>query len=187
MSYSFTVFDWVLLGIIVVSIGVSFFRGFLREVLSLVTWALSIVLAIQFSPVLSQEISWFQSETLRYLAAFALIFVVVWLIGFVASRLLSSLSHKVGFGTPDHILGIAFGAVRGLIAVVVLLSMINVTPFATAPWYQNSKVAIPLHSTLQWFEGFFPEGISHINSLMSQGNRLISNDNVTLAHSAFKS
>ena len=80
--YSFNWLDYTIVGIVVLSTIVSFFRGFIREAISLCIWAIGIVLALKLAPQLEERIHavthW---DTLSYVLAFGVVFFSVWLIG----------------------------------------------------------------------------------------------------------
>ena len=171
MHEMFTWLDFLLLAILAASVVLSFIRGFFKEVISIVTWISAIVLAFHYSPQLELKFTWFESEMWRYMAAFASIVVVVFIIGAACMRLVKTLSHSLGLGVFDHILGFVFGAVRGLMAVVVLMMLISATPFAEAQWYKDSQVAIPLHGLIAYAETFLPQGLNHVNNLIGKNGQ----------------
>ena len=78
----FTWVDYIIIGIVTASLLFGLFRGFLREVISLVSLVLSVVLAVKCAPLLGAEFTWWQSPNVRYLVAFLIIFLAVLVIGF---------------------------------------------------------------------------------------------------------
>ena len=69
-AFHSTWFDAVLLGIIAVSVIVSFFRGFLREAISLCSWVIGIGLALKFSSAIAHNVfSWIHSTVAAYIVA----------------------------------------------------------------------------------------------------------------------
>ena len=76
-----TILDYVVLGIIFVSILVSIMRGFVREILSLAGWVIAFILAGsfagQFEPMLPSSVT---GESLRILIAFVVVFISVLLV-----------------------------------------------------------------------------------------------------------
>ncbi|HSW52790.1 MAG TPA: CvpA family protein, partial [Sulfuricaulis sp.] len=82
-------FDLLILATLALFAVFGAWRGLLSEVISLLTWALSIVLAWFFAAPVSRLFSGvIQDEALRQLAAFVLIFAVVFVLGLVTSWLL---------------------------------------------------------------------------------------------------
>ena len=70
-----TVFDYIVLAVIGLSVFFSLMRGMVREVLSLAGWVLAFFVAktytLQLAPLLPKAIP---TETLQYLAAFIILF-----------------------------------------------------------------------------------------------------------------
>jgi len=113
-------FDWAIVAIMLISVVVSFFRGFFREVLSLVIWVLAFFLALKFSKPLSEHLTHFvNSPMIRYAVAFLLIALGVLLVGMIVSMGIKMVIDKTGLGIFDRLLGIVFGVARGVLVVAV--------------------------------------------------------------------
>ena len=167
--HHFTGFDWVILVILLVSVGVGFFRGFIREAMSLVSLILAILCALKFSPGVS---SWFvpvfDSEAVRYMAAFASIAVVIMLLGFVIGRVFKTLLSVTGFGIVDRGMGLCFGAVRGLLCVTVLLMLLSMTAMGQSAWLAQSDLAPRFTGLVKWCDRFLPDQLNHVSSWVSE-------------------
>lgn len=134
-----TSLDYVIIGIILISVAVSFFRGFLKEAISLITWILAIFVSLKFSPRLSGMMhSLIQNATVRHVTASLILFVAVLILGAIINRLIHLLTHTAGLGLFDRLLGILFGATRGVLVVVVMLLVIEASSYNETPWAQKS-------------------------------------------------
>ena len=92
-------FDLIVIGIVGLSTVVAFWRGLIRGVMSLVALVAAVLAAIQFSPVEADMLlALGDNPVTRYLAAFALIFVVVFLVGALLGWLLSRAIRAIGLG-----------------------------------------------------------------------------------------
>lgn len=132
--------DWLLLGLVLVSVLVGAVRGFLREALSLVIWAAALIMAALFAdPVSSSLERWIDAETLRYPIAFAGVFVAVLLLGAVLQHLVALLVDATGLGGLDRVLGTLFGLLRAGLLLVVLVAVLEPL-FGTEPWWQASRL-----------------------------------------------
>jgi len=134
--------DYVVLSIIAISALIGLARGFLREILSLAIWALAVILALAFADqmvvLLPKRID---GESLRFVAAFAVIFVGTLLAGAVVQWLIGRMVETTGLSGTDRLVGLVFGALRG--AVVCIVAAIALRPFtAEQAWWQESR-AIP--------------------------------------------
>lgn len=142
----FTIADWLIVAIVVISTLVSLLRGFAREAISLGAWVAAFFVASMFSPGMESLLrDVVENEQARQISSFLALFVVTLLVCSMAGFLVSQLIKVTGLGLADRVLGMAFGLVRG---VVVALAMALVVDLAlesagTRPvWYQQS-VLIP--------------------------------------------
>jgi membrane protein required for colicin V production len=118
------VVDLIILGIILVSCLLGIFRGLVKEALSLVFWIGAAILASVFSGVLAARLAGLiDSQVLRQITAFVLIFVFTVFAGGLISNLISRLMSKAGLGGVDRALGALFGIIRGVVIVTVIVAL----------------------------------------------------------------
>jgi membrane protein required for colicin V production len=114
--------DYIILGILFLSILFGLIRGVMRELLALCIWVVgawaALKFAPQFQPVIVTHIGF---QQFSYWIAAGMIFISIWLCGWLLSYLLGAVLHSVGLGLVDRLLGVLFGAVRGVLIVTVLL------------------------------------------------------------------
>jgi membrane protein required for colicin V production len=158
-------FDFVILGVISLSIVVSFFRGILREILSLVIWVLAFILSFKYASLVGVWLqSYVHGKMISYALAFGLIFLAVFLVGMVLNFFIKHVIDKVGFGPIDRVLGFCFGAARGVIVVTVLLMFITVSPMQKEAWYASSKVAPYFKTAVTWLSNFLPDQVQQVST-----------------------
>jgi len=152
--------DFGIIAVIFISLLIGWRRGFLREVLSLASWAVALIAAVQFAEVLGARFTGLIDQpVLQVIAAFALIFVLV-LFAF------SYLSHRLclwlavsGVTGVDRTLGIVFGLARGALIVTALLLLAWFMNFGDA-WLHTSRLIpyfTPLAEALLYF---LPPGLA---------------------------
>ncbi len=95
-------------------------RGFLREVLGLMGWAMAFVVASRFFETLASGLtSWIHQTYLVKPIAFFLVFVVTLLaFGFLGERL-RQLVSQAGLSVADRFMGLCFGLARGLLVLLI--------------------------------------------------------------------
>ena len=117
--------DVVFALIVIASVAASFRKGFAREVIGLVSAVLALVLGLWFygaagsylAPLLS-------SRRVANLGGFFLVFFGVILLGAVVGLVVGKFLRAVGLSFFDHLLGAAFGVVRGLVIAVALMAAV---------------------------------------------------------------
>lgn len=156
-----TAVDIAFIVIILVSTVISLFRGFVREALSLVTWVVAVWVGIVFADMVAPLFAeWVSRPEVRQVLGFALLFIIVLIVGGLFNHLVSIAVEKSGLSGTDRSLGMVFGMARGvaLVTAIVMLGGLATGPSGTgwASWEQSRLVPYfqPLAS---WMQGFFEE------------------------------
>ena len=142
--------DWTILAILTISGLISLKRGFVREALSLLTWAVAVGVAVIFHSQLAQLLGdSIQTPSLRNAVAFGLLFICTLIVGALVNYLLGELVRMTGLTGTDRLFGVMFGVLRGMIVVMLAIIFIpEVLPVAQDPWWQES-VLIPHFVSLE--------------------------------------
>jgi membrane protein required for colicin V production len=150
--------DWAFLGVLVVSLIIGAWRGLVYEILSVLGWALSFYIAQWFAPAVAAVLPLQSaSDSVRYAAAFVLIFIVsVFLAGLLAV-LFKKLVEAIGLRPVDRTLGAAFGLVRGVILLLAVTVVVNMTAFKASAWWQESVGAGVLTAAVKGLKPVLPE------------------------------
>ena len=127
-------FDFILLGILLVFVVIGAWRGFVREILSLVTWGAAILVGWLFADDLAGLYdALVEDDVVRRVLAFVTLFAVVFLSGMLVSLLANRfLLQKKAFRTANVVFGGLFGAVRGGLVVTLAFLLAGVTSFRSA-------------------------------------------------------
>ncbi|MFN3132342.1 MULTISPECIES: CvpA family protein [unclassified Roseibium] len=137
-----TLLDGLLLVIMLISAVLAMIRGFVREVLSIVSWVAAAVAAFMLyervMPYTQQYIS--QDLVAMGVSAAAVFLVTLIVVSYITMRI-SDFILDSRIGALDRTLGFVFGAVRGLLLVVVAMMFFNwfVQPEQQPRWVQNAK------------------------------------------------
>jgi membrane protein required for colicin V production len=97
---------------------------------------------------------------LRHAVAFSLVFLgalVVWTLGASLVRLLI---HATPLSAADRTLGAGFGLLRGLLALLVLATVVTMTPAREAPQWTSSLGAQWLTGMLQGLKPMLPHELA---------------------------
>lgn len=152
--------DYALLIIVALSALYSVFRGFVREVLSLIGWVLSFWVAIKFS---GQLAGYFEDiiaiPGVRFGVAFLLLFLGIMVGSIFISRLVVSLVKLGGLRGFDRFIGAGFGVARGLIIVTVLVLLGGLSPLAQDTAWQQSLMVPYLQKFATWATDNIPDEV----------------------------
>lgn len=158
----FTTVDLVLLAGLGFFAWRSFQKGLIREVVSLVAILLSLYIAFHFSDLLTPYLkNWIQSETLRSIVSFALIFIVVHFLVHRLGKALEELLKQLYLGWMNRVLGTAIGLVKGFVIIGLLLFLLVRFPHPLVQKeIQDSEISSSLlfywQSSLALLEDEFP-------------------------------
>ena len=140
---AFTWVDWAIIAIIAISALISLTRGFVKEALSLVTWIVAGAVAWLFGGSLAGYFeNYIQTPSARVIAGCAIMFIATLLVGAMVNYLIGELIRVTGLSGTDRFLGMAFGAARGALLVVVAVGLLSLGPVQQDSWWQES-VLVP--------------------------------------------
>ncbi|MGO1247723.1 MAG: CvpA family protein [Oceanisphaera sp.] len=143
--------DYVILGIIALSAIISLVRGFVKEAMSLVTWFAAFFVASQFYADLSTLLD-ISDPLIRDGSAIAILFVLTLILGALLNYIIGELVTKTGLSGTDRVLGVCFGAVRGVLIVAALIFFIDtMTGFSQSLWWEQSRLIPEFGIIIQWF------------------------------------
>jgi membrane protein required for colicin V production len=134
--------NWIDVAILMVT-GIScmfgLWRGFVREVLSLLAWIAALLIARVYSPDLAPLLGgWIASEPMQKVFAFAVLFIVTLIVGAMINHLVAKLIDISGLKLTDRLLGGVFGIARGVVILMVFVYF-GASFFAIEPWWIESK------------------------------------------------
>ncbi len=152
-----TIFDYVVLLILLVSILISVMRGLVREVLSLVSWVGAFFVAKYGAPVVA---AWLPGLVSHPNARLALGFVLVMVASVLLFSLLSlqfaKLVRFTGLSGTDRALGAFFGLARGMLVAVLLVLLAGLTPLPRERYWREAFFRVPLETMASWMRPRLP-------------------------------
>lgn len=156
-----TGFDYAVLAIIGISVLLSIMRGFVRELLALVSWIAAFIVAklyaVELLPLLPEAIP---NESLKILAAFMILFLATLLLCSLLAIAISQIFKKVGLGWLDRGLGAIFGVARGVLIVGTLVLLAGFTALPKDAMWRNAMFAAPLEAMVLAVLPWLPNDIA---------------------------
>lgn len=176
-------FDIVVISILGLSALVSILRGFIREIISIVTWLVAIIVALKYALPASDSFSQIiESSTARYIVAFIIILFGVLILGIIVNSILRRLMKKSSVSVLDRLLGFFFGVGRGILLVGLILLLLRVSSLQDAPMLQKSELAPRFNGIVSWLHDFLPNEIQQISKWTKDNSSIPIPD---LKHSGF--
>ena len=168
MLTSFNWADWAILAVVIVSSLISLLRGFVREALSLVSWAVAFFIAValhmQMVEVLAPLVD---KPYLRDILAYVLLFTGALVLGSLATHLIAEVVKRSGLSGTDRLLGMIFGTTRGMIVVLAALVLLPslLTGIENDQWWQESILIPEFLLMKDWSEQSFHDLVGWLSSL----------------------
>lgn len=157
-----TVFDYVVIGLVVLSVLLGIFRGMVKEVLSLANWVLAFWIANRYGAELAVYMDWAESLSppMKALIGCALAFFASMLVGAILISLLGKIVSAAGLGFADRGLGAMFGFARGLFIVLVLVTGAGFTSLPEQPFWRNAMLSPLAVDAMREIKPHLPESVA---------------------------
>ncbi len=157
MAQELVLVDYLLLAIIVLSVLIGLWRGFLREFISLATWVAAFVIAFLFAEEASLYlVPYIGVPSARAVLAFGGLFLVTLILGGLINVLIGQLVRSTGLSGTDRLIGFVFGGVRAAALIAVLILLAILTPLPEDPWWQESALIPYFEPLAVWLRDQLP-------------------------------
>jgi membrane protein required for colicin V production len=156
--------DYAILAIIGLSTLVSLIRGFAKEAVSLVIWISAFFIASTFYANLANLLTEISDQFLRNAAAVTILFISTLIIGALINYLIGQLVSKTGLSGTDRILGLVFGALRGVLIISAMIFFVDAfTGVENTQWWKSSQLIPDFKLVVEWFFEYLKESSSYMN------------------------
>ncbi len=134
--------DYILIAIVGLSMVLSLWRGFVREIISLIGLVAAFLIASRLSGQTGEMLGeWITNPTAADIAGFALVFVGVMIVVALIGAIIRRLVDMAALTATDRTLGIFFGAARGMLLIALCFLVYTSYTKPDAPWLQQSKLS----------------------------------------------
>ena len=155
-----TAFDYCVIGVVVASLVLGMWRGVVGEIIALAAWVLAFLAARAWGTELAPLLTAVAEPALRLAAAWVAVFLVV-LVAMALLRLaLRGLLKALGMTLTDRLLGIIFGAARGMIIVLALVTVGGMTALPKEKWWNEAYLAAPLQTAVLASRPWLPADVA---------------------------
>ena len=152
-----TIFDYLVLLVLIASVIISTLRGLVKEVLSLLGWVVAFVVANAYGAALAPLLpAAVPGEVVRLLVAFALLFIGVRLLMGLLTMLVDALVTATGLTIADRGLGSLFGLARGLVIVLSVVILCGMTEIPKQPFWRDALLSPLAVSAVHTLKPYLP-------------------------------
>jgi membrane protein required for colicin V production len=143
-----TIFDYLVLFVLIASIVISTMRGLVKEILSLVSWIVAMVVANLYGEALAELLPHvIPGHVTRLIVAFIALFIAVKLLMMLLTLAIDSVIKAGGLSIADRGLGGLFGLARGVVIVLSAVLLCGMTAIPQQPFWKNALLR-PMTETL---------------------------------------
>ena len=156
-----TYFDYVVITILAASVLLGLWRGVIGEIIALVAWVLAFLAAKWWGAEVARVFfTGITDPALRVVAAWVAVFVVVLVLMALLRLAVRGLLKALGLSLSDRLLGIVFGAARGLLIVLALVAAGGMTSLPKEKWWGDAYFAAPLETAVLAGKPWLPPDVS---------------------------
>lgn len=156
-----TVFDLIVIAIVAVSVGISIWRGVVREVLALASWIGAFWIAKELAGFIA---TWLPDSVsnpgLRLLFGFIAVMLASLLVFSLTGMLIVHFVKVAGLSASDRMLGAAFGLLRGLLIAVTVVLLGGMTSAPREPYWRDALLSAPLEAAALWVKPWLPGDVA---------------------------
>jgi membrane protein required for colicin V production len=156
-----TIFDYLVLFILIASVVISMLRGLMKEILSLVSWIVAFVVANMWggdlAPLLPEAIP---GMALRLIVAFLILFIGVRLLMGLLMMAVDAAINAAGLTLADRGLGGLFGLARGVVIVLAGVMLAGMTDLPKQDFWRNALLSPMAETGARTVQPFLPADIS---------------------------
>lgn len=143
------------------SVIVGLLRGFVFELLSLAGWFAAYFVGLWLTPSFQPDLHvGAPGSTLNYGVTFACVFLVALVFWSLAARLVRALVRATPLSAFDRVLGAGFGFARGLVVLLVLATVVGVSPWSQSIAWRRSQGVAWLNGVLHELRPLFVNEVS---------------------------
>jgi membrane protein required for colicin V production len=104
-------------------------RGFVKEIVSIISIVLGLNIALHWYEEAARYLSFLNNQNQQNILGFIIVFIGVSLLLSILGKLVSLVLKSINLGCLDHLLGLVLGFVKGVVvACVILLVLVSFLP-----------------------------------------------------------
>ena len=160
-----TIFDYLVIFVLIASIVIGTVRGLVKEVLSLAGWIIAFVVANAYGPWLADMLpEAVPGPVVRLIVAFIALFIGARILVALLAMLIDALLTAGGLSLADRGLGSLFGLGRGIVIVLAGVILAGMTSMPKQDFWKNALLSPAAESGVRSVKPFLPaEMAQHVH------------------------
>jgi membrane protein required for colicin V production len=151
--------DYGVIAIVAISLIIGLFRGFVREIVSLVIWVAAVLLTLHYLPTIENYLSHsISSSYMRYAIIIIGVLLITLFVSWLIGKLLTIAVSSVGLGFTNRFVGLLFGFIRGILITGFLVTLLPQPDLQAKPAFKDSVLLPSLEPVAHWLGKMIPEG-----------------------------
>jgi membrane protein required for colicin V production len=156
-----TIFDYLVLFVLVASVVISTMRGLVKEILSLLGWVVAFVVANAYGAKLAPMLpAMIPGEAVRLMVAFVALFIGVRILMGLLTLAVDALVQAAGLSLADRGLGGLFGLARGIVIVLFGVILCGMTSIPQQDFWKNALLSPMAETGARTVKPFLPAALA---------------------------
>lgn len=152
-----TIFDYLVLFVLVCSVVISTLRGLVKEILSLLSWIVSFMVANAYGQDLAKMLpDMIPGSATRLIVAFLALFIGMRLLMALLSMAIDAAIKASGLTLADRGLGGLFGLGRGLVIVLATVLLCGMTAIPKQRFWREAVLSPLAETAARTVKPFLP-------------------------------
>jgi membrane protein required for colicin V production len=152
-----TIFDFVVLFVLICSVVIGTLRGLVKELLSLLSWIVALVVANAYAETLAILLpDVIPGNVARLIIAFIALFIGVRLLVMLLTMAIDEFIKATGLTLADRGLGSLFGFARGLLIVLAVVLLCGTTALPQQPFWKDALFSPYAETAARTVKPFLP-------------------------------
>jgi membrane protein required for colicin V production len=157
--------DYIIIASLILSMLYSCWRGFIRDIFSILALLGGVLLALKFYYIGQSFLStWIHNLYISRIGGFFIVFVVISLLIWISGRVLRRTIRAIHLSWIDRWAGLAFGLIKGIVIAGIFVMILWAFLPSKSKIFENSRLAPIILRMIKGVSPIFPEGIkSHVD------------------------
>ena len=152
-----TIFDYLVLFVLLASVVISTMRGLVKEILSLLGWVVAFVVANAYGATLAPMLpAVIPGEAVRLMVAFVALFLGVRILMGLLTLAVDALVQAAGLSLADRGLGGLFGLARGIVIVLFGVILCGMTSIPQQDFWKSALLSPMAETGARTVKPFLP-------------------------------